>query len=170
MVNEKRLVGEAPAEAGTEGGRRPTGVPASAGAKTFPPGIPTANGRAAHPDPQVLDRPVRRRFTKAYKLDILKRADACAGTGQIGNMLRREGLYTSHLTSWRLQYKQGRLDTPASGTAKPSGPDPRVAQLQRENARLQARLDQAELILEIQKKASEILGITLKTLENEGSV
>ena len=162
-----------PAAAGTEGGRRPTGVPAAAGAKIRPGSDPTIpNAPPVRPDPQVVERPVRRTFTKAYKLDVLRQVDACTKVGQIGEILRREGLYSSNVRSWRFQYKHGRLDTPASGkrAAKPAAQDLRVPQLQRENARLQARLQQAELILEIQKKASEILGISLRTLNNEGSV
>jgi transposase len=162
-----------PATAGTEGGRRPTGVPAVAGAKIRPGGDPAnPNASPVRPDPQVVERPVRRTFTKAYKLDILRQVDACTKDGQIGEILRREGLYSSNVSSWRLQFQQGRLETPASGkrAAKPVVHDLRVPQLQRENARLQARLKQAELILEIQKKASEIVGISLKTLDNEGSV
>lgn len=170
---QQRDVGQ-PAGAGTEGGRRPTGVPAPASPK-----IRSASGRvieqgpAGLPNPQVLERPVRRQFTKAYKLEVLARIDASEGTGQIGKIFRREGLYSSHLTSWRQQRDQGLLQTPVAGkrpTPIASVPDQSVAQLQRENARLQARLQQAELILEIQKKASEILGITLRTCDNEGSV
>jgi len=162
-----------PAAAGTEGGRRPTGVPAAAGSTIRPGGDPTIpNTPPARPNPQVVERPVRRTFPKAYKLDIIRQIEACSKFGQIGEILRREGLYSSNVNSWRLQYKQGRLDTPTSRkpAAKTVAQDSRVPQLQRENARLQARLQQAELILEIQKKASEILGISLRTLDNEGSV
>ncbi|MDB5343202.1 MAG: hypothetical protein JWP89_1579 [Schlesneria sp.] len=143
------------------------------------PKIHSASGRvieqgpAGLPNPQVLERPVRRQFTKAYKLEVLARIEASGGTGQIGSILRREGLYSSHLTSWRHQRDQGRLQASASDKrAVPKSPvqDQSVAQLQRENARLQTRLQQAELMLEIQKKASEILGITLKAFDNEGSV
>ena len=162
-----------PAAAGTEGGRRPTGVPAAAGAQISPGGDSTIpNAPPVRPDPQVVERPVRRTFTKPYKLDILRQIEACTKDGQVGEILRREGLYSSNVSSWRFQYKQGRLDTPASRkpAAKTVAQDSRVPQLQRENARLQARLQQTELILEIQKKASEILGISLRTLDNEGSV
>jgi transposase len=157
----------------TEGGRRPTDVTAVGGVPTYPAvGLPPSNGNPALPNPEVLAKPERRRFTKAYKLDILSQVDACSGVGQIGALLRREGLYSSHLTNWRLHRSQGRLDTSATKkrTAKPSKHQAaRVTQLERENTRLKARLRQAEIILDIQKKASEMLGIPLKALDNEGS-
>jgi transposase len=151
----------------------PTRLAAAGGAPTFTQeGPPSLNGNLAPSNPEVLAKPERRRFTKAYKLDILNQVDACAAVGQIGAVLRREGLYSSHLTNWRLQRSQGLLDAAASKkrTAKPTKHHAaRVSQLERENARLKARLRQAELILDIQKKASAILGIPLKTLDNEGS-
>ena len=165
MVDTNKMDRKASGGAGTEGGRRPTGVPA-------PPDAATATGGGtSHPDPQVVEKPVIRRFEKAYKLDILRQVEACAGMGQIGALLRREGLYSSYLTKWRRQRDQGLLEAKASGKrpAKPPTQDPRVPRLQRENARLTARLKQAELILEIQKKASEILGIPLRMLDNEGN-
>ncbi|MBI5628691.1 MAG: transposase [Candidatus Rokubacteria bacterium] len=93
----------------------------------------------------------------------MRQADACAGTGELGALLRREGLYSSHLTTWRRQREQGSL---AALRAKKRGrpgvpPSPlarRVAELERENIRLTHRLQQAETIIEVQKKVSEILG------------
>ena len=161
---------ERTAAAGTEGGRRPTGVPAAAGSKFLPGGDPIGpDGIVPQPNPQVVETPVRRRFTKAYKRDILQQIAACTKDGQVGHILRREGLYSSIVSTWRQKDKQGRLDGKAAikRDAKPAVPDAGMPQLQRENARLKARLQQAELILEIQKKASEILGISLKTLDNE---
>jgi transposase-like protein len=116
-----------------------------------------------------LERPAQRRFSKAYRRDILRQIAACTKDGEIGALLRREGLYTSLVCNWRRQEEQGRLNdsTETQRAARPDVPDPCLSQLQRENARLKARLQQAELILEIQKKASEILGISLKTLDNE---
>lgn len=172
MAYVKKMNLEQPVAAGTEVGRRPTGVPAATGAASAPDIASTArNGHAVHPDPQVVEKAVRRTFTKAYKLDILKQADACKGTGQIGALLRREGLYSSHLSNWRWLHSKGLIDGSASRKHAGRSPaqDPRVPQLQRENARLKARLQQAELILEIQKKASEILGIPLRTFDNEGN-
>ena len=157
----------------TEGGRRPTDVTAAGGVPTYTKvGLPPPNGNPSPPNPEILAKPERRRFTKAYKLDILSQVDACSGVGQIGALLRREGLYSSYLGNWRLQRSQGLLDNAATKkrTAKPTSHHAaRVTQLERENARLKARLRQTELILDIQKKASEILGIPLKALDNEGS-
>jgi transposase-like protein len=116
-------------------------------------------------DPEVAERAARRRFTAEYKLGILRQADACAGTGELGALLRREGLYSSHLTMWRRQREQGSL---AALTPKKRGrlavpPSPlarRVAELERENTRLSQRLQQAETIIAVQKKLSEALGLS----------
>jgi len=126
----------------------------------------------AAPNPEVTQKAERRRFTQAYKLDILRQADACSVPGQIGALLRREGLYSSCLAQWRLQRSRGLLGPSAAKkrTVAPSTLEStRVRELERENARLQLRLQQAELILDIQKKVSAMLGISLKPLTNEGS-
>ncbi len=170
MIDKGIQDAERPAAAGTEGGRRPTGVPAAADSIFPSGGAPIGpNGSSSRSNPQVVERPVRRRFTKAYKSDILRQIAACTKDGQVGQILRREGLYSSIVSSWRQKDKQGRLDakTPTKHLVKPASQDARVPQLERENSRLKARLQQAELILEIQKKASEILGISLKRLDNE---
>ena len=173
MVYAKSMDNMPPPAAATEGGRRPTDVAAAGGAPNrTQQGLSARNGHAANPNPEVALKPERRRFTKAYKLEILKQVEACSGIGQIGALLRREGLYSSYLANWRLQRSKGLLDNAASKrrSAKPAKQHAvRVSQLERENARLKARLRQAELILDIQKKASEILGIPLRTLDNEGS-
>jgi hypothetical protein len=173
MVDTNKMDNKASGGAGTEGGRRPTGVPAppddTVTARTDGEGTP--EGNIKRPDPQLVEKPVRRRFAKSYKLEILRQADECVDTGQIGALLRREGLYASTLSNWRWQRSQGRLTEKSAEkrAAKSPTQDPRVSQLQRENACLTARLKQAETILEIQKKVSEILGIPLKTLDNEGN-
>jgi transposase-like protein len=171
MENAKKLEKKALGGAATEGGT-PTGVaaPPNAAAAMGSDGVSVVQ-RPLHPDPQVAAKPVRRRFDKTYKWNILQQADACVGTGQIGALLRREGLYSSHLANWRREHRENPLDgkTAKKRGLKTATPDPRVSQLQRENVRLTARLKKAELILEIQKKVSEILGIPLKTLDNEGS-
>jgi len=78
--------------------------PVPAGEKTFP-GVPAGERR----DPEVPERPVRRRFLAEYKLQILRQADGCDESGQLGELLRREGLYSSHLSTWRQQREQGTL-------------------------------------------------------------
>lgn len=106
------------------------------------------------PNPQVVEKPTRRRFTDAYKLGILQQADACVGTGQVGALLRREGLYSSHLANWRREHREHPLEGKVTKQRGPktATPNPRVKQLQRENNRLTARLKKAELIIDIQKK------------------
>ncbi len=114
-------------------------------------------------DPEVTERAKRRRFTAEYKLRILRKADACKGDGDVGALLRREGLYSSQLAAWR--HRRDELAKVGLKASKrgPKGKvvDPRVKQLERENARLKRRLDRVELMLTIQKKASEMLGIPL---------
>lgn len=133
----------------TEGARRATGVSASGG-----------DGRVS---PEVVAKAKRRRFSAEYRLEILKQADACKGAGEIGALLRREGLYSSLLSTWRKQREQmalaslrGRKRGP-----KPKAVDPRVKQLEKENGRLQRQLKQAVTIIEIQKKVAGMLGIPL---------
>src|SRR6202521_2355306 len=153
MAYQKMMASMPPPAAATEGGRRPTDVAAAGGAANgTQQGLPAHNGNAAPPNPEVIEKPERRRFTKAYKLDILSQVDACSGIGQIGALLRREGLYSSYLGSWRLQRSQGLLDnsTTKKRTAKTTKHQAaRVSQLERENARLKDRLRQAELVLDI---------------------
>ena len=120
------------------------------------------------PDPEVPQRPVRRRFPADYKLQILRQADACTQSGQRGELLRREGLYASHLSTWRAQRQQGTLDalTPKKRGRKPRDNDPVLEKnrgLERENKQLRERLRQAEVIIDIQKKVAEILGIPLNS-------
>jgi transposase len=108
------------------------------------------------PDPEVRERASRRRFTAEYKLQILRQADQCAEVGELGALLRREGLYSSHLTTWRRQREQGALVALApKKRGRPTAPvSPlarRVAELERDNARLERRLKQAEAIIDAQK-------------------
>lgn len=144
------------------------GVPVAEGK-----GIPAVADEASspqRPDPQVLERPVRRRFDRDYKLRILQEADACSGPGQIGSLLRREGLYSSHLAAWRRQRTAGLA--PQRRGRKPQAADPLVEEnrrLRRENEQLTARLKQAETIIEVQKKVSEILSIPQHPPATSGS-
>ena len=145
--------------AGTEGARRATGVAAGRGTV------------ARVPDPEVNEKAKRRRFSAEYKLRILREADACKGDGDVNALLRREGLYSSHLSSWRRQRDElakAGLKSKKRGR-KAKAEDPRVKELERENARLQRRLARVETMLEIQKKASELLGIPLNPPESDES-
>jgi len=122
------------------------------------------------PDPEIPEKAVRRRFTAEYKLNILQQAEACRGEEGIGALLRREGLYSSHLTTWRRQREIGMLSalSPKRRGRKASARNPlqpEVDRLRKETDRLQKRLNQAELIIEVQKKISQILGIPLETSE-----
>jgi transposase len=156
---------------GTEGDRRSTGVPPSPTAAANQ-GVGPSQARSidisATPSPEVPEKPVRRRFTADYKLRILREAEACQQHGQLGALLRREGLYSSHLTTWRQQRDQGALAALQAKRRgrKPQPGNPLAAEnerLQRENERLAARLKQAETIIDVQKKVSEILGLTPST-------
>jgi len=115
------------------------------------------------PDPEVLERPRRRRFTAAYKLAILREVDAATEPGDIGAILRRERLYSSHLVDWRRARDRGALEALARPQGRPR-PNPlarEVERLTRQNSRLERRLATAERIIEIQGKVSELLGIPL---------
>ena len=119
-------------------------------------------------DPEVSEKPARRKFTAKYKLRILREADGCTKPGQIGALLRQEGLYSSSLSSWRQQRDKGVLGglTPKKRGRKAKEKNPlsgRVAELERENQKLQNRLSQAEIIMEVQKKVATLLGVTLKS-------
>lgn len=114
------------------------------------------------PDPEVVLKAKRRKFTAEYKRRILEEADDCTEAGQIGALLRREGLYSSHLTTWRRQRDQGvvkGLSPRKRGRKRKDELEREVARLQRENERLQANLEQAETIIDVQKKLSRLLGL-----------
>ena len=109
-----------------------------------------------------LSRPKRRQFSAGYKLRILAEVDACSVSGQIAALLRREGLYSSHLTSWRQQRESGTLSAlrPVKPGPKAKPRDPHEARnkaLEKENKALKRRLKRAEWMLEISKKASELM-------------
>lgn len=118
---------------------------------------PNPNGTAA--DPAVEAKPKRRLFTAEYKLRILAEADQCNQRGQTGALLRREGLYSSHLSDWRKQRQRGQLQAlrPQKRGRKPDETAAAMAALRRENERLQAQLSQANLIISAQKKLSQAL-------------
>ncbi len=127
------------------------------------------HGPMAPPDPEVPERPTRRRFTAEYKLCILKEADAATEPGEIGALLRREGLYSSHLVDWRRQRDAGALVALGRPRGRPR-PDPKdreISRLRTEGDRLRRRLHQAEKIIEVQGKVSELLGIALDPASDE---
>src|SRR3989442_771374 len=145
-------------EAEAEGARRATG-------DTVSPVEPAPRV----PDPEVPAKVERRRFSVEYRLRIVKQADACKKPGELGALLRREGLYSSLLTNWRRQREHCAL---VSLRARKRGPtsrpiDPFVKQLEAENARLQRKLQRADTIITLQKKVAEILGIPLRPLDND---
>jgi len=112
---------------------------------------------AAVPDPEVTDKPKRRRFTAEYKLSLLKKADACTQPGEVGALLRREGVYSSTLSQWRRQKDAGTLSAlkPKSRGRKVQEVNPlavRVTELEREVQHLAVKLRQAETIIDVQKK------------------
>jgi transposase len=123
----------------------------------------------SRPDSEVVGRPVRRRFSAEYKRSILDQADGAQDSGSIGALLRREGLYSSHLGTWRRQRKQGELD---ALTPKKRGPKVVINPLVKKNreqeaviARLTKKLKNAELIIEVQKKVAALLGNPIPNIQ-----
>ena len=139
----------------SEGARRATG--------DSPAGAP-----AGVPDPAVEAKAKRRRFTAEYKLRILREVERAKEPGEVGAILRREGLYSSHLVQWRHQ----RDRVAKAGFVRKRGPkprleDPRIKKLEREKARLERKLRQAEIIIEYQKKVAALLGIPLNQPDSD---
>jgi transposase len=126
-------------------------------------------GMPSPPDPEVPEKAKRRRFSAEYKLAIVGEADACTQPGQIGALLRRERLYSSHLVDWRRQRDTGALEA----LARKRGPKPadparvEVDRRRRANERLAKRLAQAEKRIEIQGNVSELLGIPLDPVSDD---
>ena len=147
------------------GGRpvTPPPAPASGAAR---PGVEAS--QRTTPNPEVVEHPTRRRFTADYKRAILTEVDA--NPSEVGKIVRREGLYSSHLTAWRKLRDKGQL---AALEAKKRGPKPPAerpiqlenAKLKRENVRLNKKLLKAEVIIDLQKKVSQILWVALPMLE-----
>ena len=137
-------------------------------------GTPEAERPISSPDPEVPENKPRRRFTAAYKLRVLHLAEQCSQPGEIGALLRHEALYSSHLTTWRRQRQEGSLQglSPKKRGRKAKPVDPsaeRLARLEKENLRLKLNLRKAEIIIEAQKKISEILGIDQNLENSQGS-
>ncbi len=123
------------------------------------------------PDPQVSEKAQRRHFSAEYKLEILEKAEGCTQRGELGSLLRHEGLYSSHLAKWREQRKAGALKALSKKRGRKPRSDAgaqRTAELEREIQRLRRKLMQAETIIDVQKKLSQALGITSPDPE-EGS-
>lgn len=140
--------------------------PASLLRATIPGG---ASSRGMGPDPQVAEKALRRRFTVEYKLRILREADSCLELGQLGALLRREGLYSSTLAAWRRQRRQGTLQalTPRKRGRKALRRDPlveEVERLKRRNQRLEQQLEKAQIVIEVQKKLAQLLSLPLPSV------
>ena len=122
------------------------------------------NGRqpAGMQDPEVVPKAKRRQFSTAYKLQIVEEADACAEPGEVGALLRREGLYSSHLTDWRQLRDAGKLQGGNRKRGRKADPKAtEIAGLREENERLSRELEKARLVIEVQKKLAEVLGMTI---------
>ena len=153
---------------------RLNGLPAPAlGVEERSDAAPSAGVRAptASPDPEVVAKPRRRRFTAEYRLRILEEADHCTKPGEVGRLLRREGLYSSHLTAWRKARRNGALRALASKKrgAKPkaSNPlEPKVRELEAKVAHLEKQLHKAHTILDVQEKVAGLLGFSLSDGKN----
>ena len=138
----------------TEGARRATG------------GCPSAAPVAG--ETEVVAKAQRRRFTAEYKRRIVREADRCTHPGEIGALLRREGLYSSHLTTWRAARDRGELAglAPKPRGPKATPPDPRdkkIAEVEREMTRWKQRAERAEALVEVQKKVAALLGAPLES-------
>ena len=122
------------------------------------------------PKTEVVVKAKRRQYTAEYKLRILRELDRSQGAGETGALLRREGLYSSHLTTWRRQRERGELDglSPQRRGPKADPPAAELARLQRENERLCERLRKAELIIDVQKKVAQMLGAPIEEHDQDG--
>ena len=124
------------------------------------------------PSPEVSERASRKKFTAKYKLRILNEIDSASQRGEVGSILRREGLYSSNISSWRKQRKRGELEGLSPGkrgpkSAKPDPKDKQIKELERQNRKLQRKLARANLLIDIQKKISEIMEIPMAEVKEE---
>jgi len=120
------------------------------------------------PEIEVAAKATRRRFTVAYKRKIVREADACKTPGAIGALLRREGLYSSHLTTWRAARERGELARPTPKKRRrtvrvPDSRDKRIAELERETVRWRKRAERAEALVDVQKNIAALLGTPLES-------
>ena len=125
----------------------------------------TMNGGRPAPDPELVERAQRRRFSAQYKLAIVREADACSESGEVGALLRREGLYTSHLNYWRKQRDAGALEAlgRVRGRKRADRRDARIAELQRRVERAEGELEKARRVIEVQGNVSALLEDLLAT-------
>jgi len=189
MAGRKKKRGESPLEgsgvggvdgqvAGSKHGRQPnalvgsTDVGGGERSEPEPTGVGTTSAAplpasSTRPAPEVIPQAKRRRFSAEYKADILRRVEACTQPGEIGALLRQEGLYYSHLTKWRQRRDNGSLSGLSPQKRGPK-PDPdrelrrRLAKAEQENRRLANKLEKAELIIEVQKKVARLLSMDLE--------
>ena len=127
----------------------------------------------ARTEVEVLAKPERRRFTSEYKLKVLREASRCTKPGEIGSLLRQEGLYSSQLSSWRQAWDRGELlgrgvRKRGPMAAPVDGRDKQIRHLERDNRRLRSRLERAEALIEVQKKVSHLLGVELPETDEDG--
>src|SRR3990172_5733555 len=127
---------------------------------------------AVVPEVEVAEKASRRQFSAEYKRKILKDADACTREGEIGALLRREALYSSHLAVWRAARERGEIAglLPKKRGPKVTPPDPRdrkIVELERETRRWKSRAERAEALVDLQKKVSMILGIALPEIDEK---
>ncbi len=150
------------AAAGREDQRGVAGLGFGAGGRAGPAGVP---------DPELVEQAKRRRFMAKYKLEILAKADACTRPGEGGELLRREGPYTSHLTYWRKQVRDGALKELGKprGRRPADGRDQQIAELTRRLERSEAELAKARKVIEIQGNVSALVEQMLGTEGENGS-
>lgn len=126
-----------------------------------------SKGSRRIPDPEMKEKRPRKKFTTGYKLQILKEAETCSKPGELGALLRREGLYSSHITRWRREYDQGIQDGlgPKKRGRKENDQQDlleRIRQLESDNEKLRRQLKQAQIIVEAQKKISELMALSAR--------
>jgi len=130
--------------------------------------IKSLNKKLPEPDPEVKPKPARRLFSAEYKLKILQQTDQCHEPGQIGELLRKEGLYSSHLTQWRKLRQQGILDGLSERRGKKQQDRNQLIQenqaLKRKNLQLEKKMEHLELLVEVQKKISDVFQISTPNL------
>lgn len=132
----------------------------------IPPTRPTLEA-VSPPDPEVMQRPKRRRFSAEYRMSIVRQADACTRKGELGALLRREGLYSSSLSEWRHQRDRGELDGDRKRGRKPTPPaETELVRLRKENAKLTKELAATRMVVDVQKNVSALLGIAFEGAES----